>query len=72
VEHQFTLRLNRELTEAEVEALYEAGLADAGIETGPEGSLVDVTRDAATRDEAVASATADVAKVPGLRVTEVL
>ena len=32
--YEFTLRLNRRITDEEAEALYEAGCDDAGIETG--------------------------------------
>lgn len=67
-EYEFALKLNRELTPAETGALFEAGLSDAGIETGPNGTLVDVTREAPSYGEAVASAIRDVMKVPGLKV----
>jgi hypothetical protein len=70
-EYQFTVRLNREVTEAEVDLLYEVGLSDAGIETGPAGALLDVTREAPSPADAVESVCADVAKVAGLRVRSV-
>ena len=65
---EFTLRLNRPVTSDEVEALYEAGCGDAGIETGPGGTRIDFDRVAPSRDEAVSSALRDVEKVPGLTV----
>jgi hypothetical protein len=70
-EYEFTVWLNREVTDAEVELLYEAGLDDAGIETGPQGALLDVTRAAATPEEAVESVRRDVGKVPGLEMVKV-
>lgn len=57
------LRLNREPTEDELNALYEAGLSDAGFE----GSLVDVDRDAPTLLDAVRSAAGQIRAVAGLR-----
>lgn len=65
----FQLRLNRAPTDDEVEALYEAGLDDAGVETGPNGGLVDVDRVAKNLIAAVVSAVQQVEKVPGLTVT---
>jgi hypothetical protein len=70
-EYQFVVRLNREVTPAEVDLLYEAGLGDGGIETGPAGAWVDVTREASSAEAAVASVRADVGKVPGLHVKAV-
>lgn len=63
----FQLRLNREPTEDEFDALYDAGLSDAGIE----GSLVDVDREAPQLLAALASAARDIRKVPGLRAVGV-
>lgn len=65
----FQLRLNRAPTDDEVEALYEAGLDDAGVETRPNGGLVDVDRVAKNLIAAVVSAVQQVEKVPGLTVT---
>jgi hypothetical protein len=65
--YEFVLKLNREISDAELEALYEAGLDDAGIETGPLGTLADFTREAPSLAEAIASAARDIEKVPGLR-----
>lgn len=69
--YEFVLKLNRELSDDELEALYEAGLDDAGIETGPLGTLADFTREAPSLAEAIASAVRDVEKVSGLRATGV-
>jgi hypothetical protein len=69
--HEFMLKLNREVTDDEIEALYEAGCADAGIETGPLGTLMDFTRTAPSLAEALVSAVRDVEKVPGLRAVGV-
>lgn len=59
----FQLRLNREPSEDEFDALYEAGLSDAAIE----GTLVDVDREAPTLLQAVASVAEQIRSVPGLR-----
>jgi hypothetical protein len=69
--YEFVLKLNRELSDDEIEALYEAGLDDAGIETGPLGALADFSREARSLAEAIASAVRDIEKVPGLRATGV-
>ncbi|HEY0804058.1 MAG TPA: hypothetical protein VGD84_03290 [Pseudonocardiaceae bacterium] len=58
----FQLRLNREPTEDEFDALYEAGLSDAGIE----GTLVDVDREAPTLLAAISRAAKQVRTVHGL------
>lgn len=63
----FQLRLNREPTEDECNALFEAGLADAGIE----GTLVDVDREAPSLLEAVTSIADQIRSVPGLRAVSV-
>ena len=63
----FQLRLNREPTDDEFNALYEAGLSDAGIE----GTLVDVDRAAESLLMAVTSAVEDIRRVPGLRAVAV-
>jgi hypothetical protein len=64
--YEFVLRVDREVTGDEIEALYEAGLSDAAVETGPLGTLLDFSREAESRDAAVTSAITDVRKVPGL------
>lgn len=67
--YEFTLQVDREITEADAEALY-GGCADAAIETGSGGTLIEFTRDAATWADAIGSAIRDVEMaVPGLRVT---
>jgi hypothetical protein len=63
----FQLRLNREPTEDEFDAMFEAGLSDVGIE----GTLVDVDREAPTLLRAVASAADQIRTVPGLRAVSV-
>jgi hypothetical protein len=63
----FQLRLNREPAEDEFDALFEAGLSDAGIE----GTLVDVDRDAESLLLAVTTAVDDIRAVPGLRAIAV-
>jgi hypothetical protein len=63
----FQLRLNREPTEAEFDALYEAGLSDTGIE----GTLVDVDREAPSLLMAIASVVQQIRAVPGLRAVGV-
>lgn len=65
--YEFSLRLNREVTDAEVEALYEAGCSDAAVETGPLGAMIEFDRIAPSLAEAITSAVRDVEKVPDLR-----
>ena len=69
--YDFTLRLNREVTDAEIEALYEAGCDDAGVETGPLGTLIQFEREAPTLAQAITSAVRDIDEVPGLRAVGV-
>jgi hypothetical protein len=69
--HEFMLKLNREVSPEEVEALYEAGCGDAGVETGPLGALLDFDREAPSLAQAIASAVRDIEKVPGLRAVGV-
>jgi hypothetical protein len=69
--YEFTLKLNRDVTDDEIDALYEAGCDDAGIESGPLGSLADFIREASSLAEAIASAARDIEKVPGLRAVGV-
>ena len=64
--HEFILRVNRELTDEDIKALYDAGCSDAGVETGPLGTLLDFNRKAASLAEAIMSAVRDIEKVPGL------
>jgi hypothetical protein len=69
--YEFKLKLNREVTDAEVDALYEAGCDDAAIETGPLGTIADFDREAPSLAHAIASAARDIEKVPGLRAVGV-
>jgi hypothetical protein len=63
----FTLRLNRAPTDAEVDALYEAGLDDAAVAD----ATVMVDREAASMLGAVTSAVENIRSVPGLRAVGV-
>jgi len=63
----FQLQLNREPTETELDALYKAGLSDTGIE----GTLVDVDREAPSLLLAVVSVAQQIRTVPGLRAVGV-
>lgn len=63
----FQLRLNREPTEDEFDALFDAGLSDAGIE----GSLVDVDREAVSLLDAITSVVDEIRSVQGLRAVRV-
>ncbi len=65
--HEFMLRLNREVTDDEIEALYEAGCSDAAVETGPLGTMLDFNRRATSLAEAIVAAVHDIEKVKGLR-----
>lgn len=69
--YEFALRLNREVTDGELDALYQAGCGDAGIETGPLGTIADFDREASSLAQAIASAARDIEKVPGLRAVGV-
>lgn len=69
--YEFTLKLNRDVTDEELDALYEAGCDDAGIETGPLGAFADFDREASSLAHAIASAVRDIEKVPGLRAVGV-
>jgi hypothetical protein len=66
--YEFSLRLNREVTDAEVEALYDAGCGDAAVETGPLGAMIEFDREAPSLAVAITSAVRDAEKVPGLRI----
>lgn len=68
---EFMLKLNREITPEEVEALYEAGCGDAGVETGALGTFLDFSREAPSLAEALVSAVRDIDKVQGLRAVGV-
>jgi hypothetical protein len=70
--HEFMLKLNREVTDDEIELLYEAGCSDAAVETGPLGTMLDFTRQAPTLAVALLTAVNDVEKVPGLHAEGVV
>jgi hypothetical protein len=69
--YEFTLKLNRQVTDNELDLLYEAGCDDAAIETGPLGAFADFDREATSLAHAIASAALDIDKVPGLRAVGV-
>jgi len=69
--HEFMLKLNREITAEEADKLYEAGCGDAGVESGPYGTVIDFDREAPSLAQAIASAVRDIEKVPGLRAVGV-
>jgi hypothetical protein len=67
--YDFTLHLDREVTEDEADALYGA-FDDGSIVTGPGGTTIDFTREAPSWAEAIVTAVNDIeGAVPGLRVT---
>jgi hypothetical protein len=65
--YEFTMKLNREVTEDELDTLYEVGCGDAAFETGPLGAVADFDREATSLAHAITSAARDIEKVPGLR-----
>lgn len=69
--YEFILKLNRNVTPEEVEALYEAGCGDGAVETGPLGALIDFSREAPGLAAALVSAVHDIEKVEGLRAVGV-
>lgn len=68
--YEFRLRLDREVTDDEVDALY-ARISDAGIATGPGVTEIEFTREAPSWAEAIGSAIRDIERTPGLTVTGV-
>lgn len=64
--YDFTLRLNREVSGEDIEALFIAGCSDAGIESGPNGTFMEFEREASDWAHAIGSAIQDVEKVPGI------
>lgn len=66
--HDFTLVLNREPSENELDALFEAGCDDST----PEGELIHFDREGRSLAAAIASAVRDVEKVPGLEAVGVV
>jgi hypothetical protein len=69
--YEFMLKLNREVSDDEIDALYQAGCGDAGIESGSLGAVADFSREAPSLAEAIVSAALDIDKVPGLRAVGV-
>jgi hypothetical protein len=67
--YEFTLHLDREVTEVEADAVYGA-FDDGSIVTGPGGTTIDFTREAPSWAKAIVTAVSDIeTAVPGLRVT---
>lgn len=66
--YEFTLRLGREVTDDEADALY-AVISDAGVSTGPGVTEIEFAREAPGWAEAIGSAIRDIETVPGLMVT---
>jgi hypothetical protein len=69
--HMFTLVLDRQPTDDELDALYEAGCDDAAFQYGPAKSLGRFDREAPTLADAIASAVRNVEST-GLVVLRVL
>ncbi|SRR6266536_1324079 len=69
--HVFSLVLDREPTDEEFDALFEAGCDDGTFEYGPARSIGHFNREAPTMAEAIASAVRDVEST-GLAVVRVL
>lgn len=66
--YEFTLHLDREVTEDEADALYGA-FDDGSIVTGDGGTAIEFTREAPSWTEAFITAISDIEEaVPGLRV----
>jgi hypothetical protein len=66
--YEFTLRIDREVTQDEAEALY--GVFDDGsVTTGPGTTEIEFAREAPGWADAIGSAVRDVESVPGLIVT---
>lgn len=66
--YEFTLRVDREVTEDEAEALYGA-FDDGSVTTGPGSAEIEFAREAPGWAEAIGSAVRDVESVSGLIVT---
>jgi hypothetical protein len=67
---EFTLRLDREITEDEADDLYGL-IHDGSIMTGPGCTEIEFARDASGWAQAIGSAIRDLESVPGLRVAAV-
>lgn len=68
--YEFTLIIDGDV-HAHADELYEAGLDDALLGTRDGISFVDITREAATLEAAVAEATLQIQRVAGLRVSRI-
>ncbi|MDL5156690.1 hypothetical protein [Actinomycetospora termitidis] len=66
--YTFDLQIDRPITDAEIDALFEAGCDDCGPETGPGGTVLHVDREAASLVTALVSAVTDVERA-GLTVS---
>jgi hypothetical protein len=66
--YEFTLRIDREITAAEADALYGV-FHDGSVTTGPGATEIEFTREAPNWAVAIGSAVRDVESVPGLVVT---
>lgn len=66
--YEFKLRLEQDIDETQVEALYDR-CADASVETGSGETEITFTREAPGWAEAIGSAIRDVESIPGLRVS---
>jgi hypothetical protein len=71
IRQQFTLKLNRDVTPEEVQALSAVGCDDATVEAGPLGTFLIFSRAGSTLVEAVVSAALDIEKICGLRAVGV-
>ena len=58
--YSFTVHLDREPSDVEADALYDAGLDDAGLVDGNGGAHLMVTREAASLDDAILSVVANI------------
>jgi hypothetical protein len=66
--YEFTLRLDREVTEDEADTLYGV-FNDGSVMTGPGETVIEFTREAPGLVEAIVSAVRDIESVRDLRVT---
>ena len=71
--HEFTVRTAgvSVMEDAVFDALFEAGCDDALVGTNRDGDYLDFVRAASTLEDAIASASAAIESVPGLRVLRV-
>lgn len=66
--YEFTLRIDREVTQDEADALYSA-FNDGAVMTGEHGTQIEFTREADSWADAISSAIRDVENIQGMRVT---